>query len=119
MGLRRILASPDFVLRVERDPAGARAGSVRRLTDVELASRLSFFLWSTGPDEVLASEANRGRLRDPAVLDRQIRRMLDDPRARALVDNFASQWLYLRNLGVINPAPDEFPDFDDNLRQAM
>jgi len=119
MGLRRILASPDFVLRTERDPAGARSGTTRRVSDVELASRLSFFLWSAGPDEILLREAAQGRLSRPAVLDAQVRRMLADPRARALVDNFAGQWLYLRNLRTINPAPDEFPDFDDNLRQAM
>ena len=119
LGLRRILASPDFVLRTERDPGDARPGSVRKVTDVELASRLSFFLWSTIPDEALLRDAEQGRLSRPAVLERQIVRMLQDPRATALVDNFASQWLYLRNLRTINPAPDEFPDFDDNLRQAM
>jgi mono/diheme cytochrome c family protein len=119
MGLRRILASPDFVLRVERDPEGARPGSIRPVTDLELASRLSFFLWSSAPDSLLMADAVRGRLHQPAVFDRHLRRMLTAPRARALVDNFAGQWLYLRNLRTINPAPDEFPDFDDNLRQAM
>jgi hypothetical protein len=119
MGLRRILASPDFVLRIERDPDGARPGAFRELTDMELASRLSFFLWSTGPDDGLVADARRRRLQQPAALAQQLRRMLGDARARALVDNFAAQWLYLRNLRTINPAPDEFPDFDDNLRQAM
>ena len=119
MGLRRILASPDFVLRIERDPDTARPGSTRPVSDLELASRLSFFLWSTGPDDLLLADASRGRLHQPAALERQRRRMLADPRSKALVDNFASQWLYLRNLRTINPAPDEFPDFDDNLRQAM
>jgi hypothetical protein len=119
MGVRRILASPDFVFRVERDPAGAPAGTTRRVTDVELASRLSFFLWSTLPDDELLRLAGQGRLSDRGTLERQVRRMLADPRSRALVDNFAGQWLYLRNLRNINPAPDEFPDFDHNLRLAM
>jgi mono/diheme cytochrome c family protein len=119
MGLRRILASPDFVLRIERDPINAVPGSVHRITDFELASRLSFFLWSTLPDDQLWRVAGQGRLSDPLVLERQVRRMVMDPRSRALVDNFAGQWLYLRNLRNINPAPTEFPDFDHNLRLAM
>jgi hypothetical protein len=119
MGLRRILASPDFVLRAERDPDDARPGSVRRVTDLELASRLSFFLWSSLPDDTLLDLAKQQRLRNPGVLAAQVRRMLADPRASALVDNFAGQWLYLRNLRTINPAPDEFPDFDHSLREAM
>jgi hypothetical protein len=119
MGLRRILASPDFVLRIERDPADTQPGSVHRISDVELASRLSFFLWSTIPDDELARVAGQRRLSEPAVLERQVRRMLSDPKSKALVDNFAGQWLYLRNLRNINPAPSEFPDFDHNLRLAM
>ena len=119
MGLRRILASPDFVLRVERDPARAMPGAIRNISDLELASRLSFFLWSSLPDERLLRLARERRLREPAVLEEQVRRMLADPRARALVDNFAGQWLYLRNLRNINPEPDTFPDFDHNLRGAM
>jgi Protein of unknown function (DUF1592)/Protein of unknown function (DUF1588)/Protein of unknown function (DUF1587)/Protein of unknown function (DUF1585)/Protein of unknown function (DUF1595) len=119
MGLRRILASPDFVLRVERDSARDRRGASRRVSDLELASRLSFFLWSSLPDETLLQAAAEGRLRDPAMLERQISRMLADARARALIDNFAGQWLYLRNLRNINPEPETFPDFDHNLRSAM
>ena len=119
MGLRRILASPDFVLRIERDDPASSAGSLHRVNDLELASRLSFFLWSTLPDEELVGQASRNRLHEPAVLERQVLRMLKDSRSGALVDNFASQWLYLRNLRTINPAPGEFPDFDHNLRAAM
>ena len=119
MGIRRILASPDFVLRIERDPQAAAPGTIYRVGDIELASRLSFFLWSTLPDEELLRVASGNRLSDPVVLEQQVRRMLADPRSRALVDNFAGQWLYLRNLRSISPTPDEFPDFDDNLRQAI
>jgi Protein of unknown function (DUF1592)/Protein of unknown function (DUF1588)/Protein of unknown function (DUF1587)/Protein of unknown function (DUF1585)/Protein of unknown function (DUF1595)/Cytochrome C oxidase, cbb3-type, subunit III len=119
MGIRRILASPDFVLRIERDPPNAVPGTVHRISDLELASRLSFFLWSTLPDDQLVRLAVRGRLGDSLVLEQQVRRMLADPRSRALIDNFAGQWLYLRNLRNINPAPSEFPDFDHNLRLAM
>jgi uncharacterized protein DUF1592/uncharacterized protein DUF1588/uncharacterized protein DUF1585 len=107
------------VLRIERDPADTQPGSVHRISDVELASRLSFFLWSTIPDDELARVAGQRRLSEPAVLERQVRRMLSDPKSKALVDNFAGQWLYLRNLRNINPAPSEFPDFDHNLRLAM
>jgi hypothetical protein len=117
MGLRRILASPDFVLRIERDDEGA--APVHRVSDIELATRLSFFFWSTLPDAHLMQLARERRLSQPEVLDSEVRRLLADPRSRALVDNFAGQWLYLRNLGNINPAPGEFPDFDDNLRAAM
>jgi len=119
LGLRRILASPDFVFRVERDPAELAPGAVYRISDVELASRLSFFLWSSIPDAELLEVAARGRLKDGAELDRQIRRMLADPKARALVDNFAGQWLYLRNLRGHVPDQTEFPDFDNTLRSAM
>jgi hypothetical protein len=119
MGLRRILASPDFVLRVERDPLTLAPGAVRRVTDVELASRLSFFLWSTLPDDELLRVAGEGRLTRPDELERQVRRMLADDRAKALVDNFAGQWLYLRNLKNIYPNPREFSDFDENLRAAL
>jgi mono/diheme cytochrome c family protein len=118
-GLQRILASPRFVFRVERDPADAAPGSVRPVTGLELASRLSFFLWSSIPDEPLLRAATQGTLTQPAVLDRQVRRMLADPRADALVANFAGQWLQLRNVRSVQPNSDEFPDFDDNLRQAF
>ena len=117
--LRGILASAKFVFRGERDPESLAAGAVYRLGDFELASRLSFFLWSSIPDEQLLQLAGEGRLKDPAVLDREVRRMLADPKARALVDNFAAQWLYLRNLKSTAPDQNEFPDFDDNLRQAF
>jgi len=117
--LQLILASPKFVFRAERDPAELKPGSVHRVSDVELASRLSFFLWSSIPDDELLAEANAGRLKDPSVLERQTRRMLADPKAQALVSNFAGQWLHLRNLRNAQPHADDFPDFDDNLRHAF
>jgi hypothetical protein len=117
--LRRILASPEFVFRFEREPAGVKPGVPYRVNDVELASRLSFFLWSTIPDDELLSVATEGKLKDPAVLEAQVRRMLADSRSSALVSNFAGQWLYLRNLESIVPALEEFPAFDDNLRHAL
>ena len=119
MGLRRLLADPGFVFRFERDPAGAAAGATYQISDIELASRLSFFLWSTIPDEELLAAAERRTLRDPAVLERQVRRMLADPRSQALVTSFAGQWLFLRELRNRNPDLLVFPDFDDNLRQAF
>jgi hypothetical protein len=117
--LQLILASPKFVFRAERDPAELKPGSVHRVSDVELASRLSFFLWSSIPDDELLAEANAGRLKDPSVLERQTRRMLADRKAQALVSNFAGQWLHLRNLRNAQPHADDFPDFDDNLRHAF
>jgi hypothetical protein len=119
MALRRILASPEFVFRFERVAAGAQPGTAYRLNDVELASRLSFFLWSSIPDDELLALAVGNRLHEPSVLRRQVRRMLADPRSQALVENFASQWLYLRNLAVKGGAVEQFPNFDDNLRQAF
>jgi mono/diheme cytochrome c family protein len=118
-GLQRILASPRFVFRIERDPVGAGPGTVHAVSGVELASRLSFFLWSSIPDEPLLRAAAQGTLAQPAALERQVRRMLADPRADALVSNFAGQWLHLRNVRSVQPNSDEFPDFDDNLRQAF
>jgi mono/diheme cytochrome c family protein len=118
-GLQRILASPRFVFRLERDPIGAAPGSLNALNSFELASRLSFFLWSSIPDEPLLRAAAQGSLSQSAVLERQVRRMLADPRADALVANFAGQWLHLRNVRSVQPNSDEFPDFDDNLRQAF
>ena len=115
--LTRLLTSTEFVFRIEQDPAGAPA--VHPVSDVELSSRLSFFLWSSIPDDELLVVAQQGRLRQPAVLAQQTRRMLADPRAQALVANFASQWLYLRNLRNVAPFVDEFPDFDDDLRQSF
>ena len=117
--LQRILAAPRFVFRIERDPSSVKPGAAYRLNDVELASRLSFFLWSSIPDEELLSVAEQGRLKDPATLDAQVRRMLADPKSRAIVDNFAGQWLQLRNVRNVQPNSDLFPDFDDNLRQAF
>ncbi len=114
-----LLVSPQFLFRFERDPDGIAPGGIFRLTDLELASRLSFFIWSSIPDDQLLTLASRGRLKDPAVLEQQIRRMLGDERARALGSNFAGQWLYLRNLKSLRPDEDVFPDFDDNLRQSL
>jgi hypothetical protein len=119
LAIRGILASPKFLVRVEQDPANVKPGVPYRVSDIELASRLSFFLWSSIPDEELLSVAETGKLRDRAVLHAQVRRMLADPRADALVTNFAGQWLYLRNVRGMAPDKNEFPDFDDNLRQAF
>ncbi len=117
--LQRILASPKFAFRVERDPENLAPGTVYRISDLELASRLSFFLWSSIPDDELLRVAHQGTLKGPAVLNQQVRRMLADPKSEALVSNFAGQWLYLRNLKNLQPNSLEFPDFDDNLRQAL
>ncbi|HYW42709.1 MAG TPA: DUF1592 domain-containing protein [Bryobacteraceae bacterium] len=117
--LRALLVSPDFIFRVEHDPRGAAPGTVYRISDVELASRLSFFLWSSIPDEQLLAAAEKGRLKDPAILEAQVRRMLADPRSESLAGNFAGQWLSLRNLAVQKPDPDAFPEFDEGLRQAF
>ena len=119
MALRWLLASPEFVLRVERDPVGVAPGTNYAISDLELASRLSFFLWSSIPDDELLDLAAARRLRDPAVLEQQVRRMLADERARALVTSFASQWLYLRNVPAVVPDEDRFPDVGEGLRQAM
>ncbi|HTM47248.1 MAG TPA: DUF1592 domain-containing protein [Bryobacteraceae bacterium] len=119
MGLRAVLVSPEFLFRVEQDPAGVAPHSAYRISDLELASRLSFFLWSSLPDEELLEAAIQGKLHTPAVLEKQTRRMLADGRSRALVDNFAEQWLYLRNLASTTPDMRAFPDFDDNLRQSF
>ena len=115
--LRRLLASPEFLLRVERDPAGV--AGVYRISDIELASRLSFFLWSSIPDDQLLDLAVNNRLGDAAVLTAQVRRMIADPRADAFVKNFAGQWLFLRNLDAVVPVQSIFPDFDDALRQGF
>jgi mono/diheme cytochrome c family protein len=117
--LQFILASPEFLFRVEPDPPKSKPNTVYRLSDLAVASRLSFFLWSSLPDEPLLTLASQGRLKDPAVLDQQVRRMLADPRSKTLVENFAEQWLHLRNLKNSSPDLHAFPDFDDNLRQAM
>lgn len=119
MGLSAVLVSPEFLFRVEQDPAGVAPHSAYRLTDLELASRLSFFLWSSIPDDELLDAAVRGQLHTAPVLQQQVTRMLKDRRSDALVTNFAEQWLYLRNLASITPDMRAFPDFDDNLRQAF
>jgi len=118
-GLRYILSNPDFLFRFERDPAAVPVGGTYRISDLELASRLSYFLWSSIPDEQLLKLAETGRLRAPGMLEAQVRRMLADPKSSALVNNFAAQWLYLRNLKGIAPDPQEYPDFDDNLRVGL
>jgi hypothetical protein len=117
--LSAILVSREFLFRVEQDRAGIAPRTAYRVSDLELASRLSFFLWSSIPDDELLKAAERGELRRPTVLARQARRMLADPRSQSLVSNFAGQWLYLRNLDSITPDGRLFPDFDDNLRQAF
>jgi Protein of unknown function (DUF1592)/Protein of unknown function (DUF1588)/Protein of unknown function (DUF1585)/Protein of unknown function (DUF1587)/Protein of unknown function (DUF1595)/Cytochrome C oxidase, cbb3-type, subunit III len=117
--LQRILASPKFVIRVEHEPSTVAPGAVYAISDYELASRLSFFLWSSIPDVELLDVAARGRLKTPSVLEQQVRRMLADSRAEALASNFAGQWLQLRNLRNAVPNEDLFPEFDDNLRQSF
>ena len=117
-GLERVLAAPSFLFRIEREPADAKAGSIFRLNDLDLASRLSFFLWSSIPDDELLNAAIAGKLKVPAVLEQQVRRMLADPRSRALVDNFFDQWLQMSKLTGLVPDVDAFPDFDENLREA-
>ena len=119
MALRGILVSTGFLFRVERDPANVSPNSAFPISDIELASRLSFFLWSSIPDEQLLELAERGKLKDPAVLEQQVRRMLADARSDTLVANFVGQWLYLRNMRTVLPDPKEFPNFDENLRQAF
>jgi hypothetical protein len=117
--LARILASPQFIYRIEEEPVDLAAGEPYRISDIDLASRLSFFLWSRPPDETLLATARQGRLRDPAVLEQQVRRMLKDVKAAALSANFVGQWLNLRGLDSAAPVAMLFPDFDDPLRQAM
>jgi len=119
LALRRLLASPTFVFRAESDPENVKPGAAFRISDLELATRLSFFLWSSIPDDTLIDLAARNRLRQPGVLEEQIRRMLADPRGDALSENFAGQWLHLRNLDNKRPNTDEFPDFDNDLRVAF
>ncbi len=119
MALSSVLVNPQFFFRIEPDPEGVAAATAYRLNDIDLASRLSFFLWSSIPDDQLLDTAIRGELSKPQVLESQVRRMLADERSSNLVDNFASQWLYLRNLESIVPDMRLFADFDDNLRQAF
>ncbi len=117
--LSSVLVSPEFLFRIEADPAGLPSGSSYPVSDIALASRLSFFLWSSIPDDELLRVAERGELHRPKVLERQVRRMLSDPRSSRLVQTFAAQWLYLRNLDSFTPDLRLFPDFDDNLREAF
>ena len=119
LALAGVLVSPHFLFRVERDPPHAAPGDVYEVSDVELASRLSFFLWAGPPDEELLGLAERGELSEPAALERQVRRMLADGRAESLATIFAGQWLRLRNLDGAEPDMRRFPDFDDNLRRAL
>ena len=119
MALSGVLVSPSFLFRAPAAPAGARPGGVYRLADLDLASRLSFFLWSSIPDEELLQAAEQGRLGWPDELSRQIARMLADPKASALVENFAGQWLHLRNVADWTPDPERFPHFDDGIRHAF
>ena len=117
--LAAVLMNPEFLFRVELEPDQLAAGAVYRISDIELASRLSFFLWSSIPDDELLDVAARGELSRPDQLERQARRMLADPRSNNLASNFAGQWLQLRNLSAFTPNPRLYPDFDDNLRQAF
>ena len=119
LGLRLLLASPQFLVRGEQEPPSLRAGQAYRITDLELASRLSFFLWSSLPDDELITVATQGRLRQPRVLEQQVRRMLADPRSEALVTNFAQQLLYLRNLPATSPDGIFYPNWDDELRRSL
>lgn len=117
--LQAVLVSPSFLFMAQNDPPRSAPGSVHRITDVELATRLSYFLWSSIPDPELLSVAERGRLSKPEVLKRQVARMLADPKSKALTQNFAGQWLYLRRLEYQKPDRRVFPDFDERLRSAM
>jgi len=119
MALQRILTDPKFIYRIEQEPDGLAAGAVYPISDTDLASRLSFFLWSSIPDEELLQLAANDRLHEPQILEQQVTRMLDDPRSMALAENFAGQWLALRSLDSHAPVVDQYPDFDDNLRQAF
>ena len=119
LALRFLLASPRFVFRAETEPLSIAPGIAYAVSDVDLASRLSFFLWSSLPDDELLTVAEAGRLSDPEELERQVHRMLADPRAEALIENFAGQWLFLRNVDTVQPDVTEFPDFDGNLRHAL
>jgi hypothetical protein len=118
-GLRRLLVDPEFIVRVEREPADVAVGASYPISDLELASRLSFFLWSSIPDEELIALASDNKLGEPAVLEQQVLRMLDDPKSASLVKNFAQQWLYLRNLPSTSPDGIYYPNWDDELRKGF
>lgn len=117
--LERVLVAPDFLFRIQQDPVGAQAGEAYSISDVELASRMSFFLWSSGPDDELLDLAEQQLLREPGVLEAQFRRMMADQKADAFINNFVGQWLYLRNLDNVYPLPAAFPEFDENLRESF
>jgi len=119
LALRRLLASPQFLVRAEKEPASVATGKTHRITDLELASRLSFYLWSSIPDDQLISLASQGKLSNPTVLEQQVKRMLADPRSDALIENFAAQLLYLRNLPATSPDGVHYPDWDDELRKGF
>jgi len=119
LALQMMLVNPDFIFRAEYEPAGMAPGTSYRVSDLELASRLSFFMWSTIPDDELLRLAEAGRLSDKAVLNAQVKRMLADPKSEALVKNFTGQWLFLRNIDRIAPATESFPNWDENLRDAL
>ncbi len=117
--LERILVAPDFLVRIQQDPPDAQPGDIYQISDVELASRLSFFLWSSGPDDELLDLSEQKRLRDPGVLEVQVARMMSDEKSNAFINNFVGQWLYLRNLDSVYPLPAAFPEFDENLRESF
>src|SRR5262249_53134462 len=117
--IQAIIAKPEFVFRFENVPDGVRPGESYRISDTELASRLSYFIWSTSPDDELIQVAAQGKLKDPVVLEKQVKRMLADPRAETLSTNFAAQWLRLTGLSEIHPEPTIFPNFTRNLAQSM
>ena len=119
IGVMAVLVAPDFLFRVETEPGAAQTAAIQHITPFQLATRLSYFIWSSMPDEELFRLARTGELGKPAVLDAQVRRMLKDPKAAALVDNFGSQWLETRNLDNIKPDPDKFPEFNEALKESM
>ena len=119
MALRAMLVSPDFLFRIERDPSATPAGGVYKVSDFEMASRLSFFLWSSIPDDELLAVAERGKLKDPKAFEQQVARLLDDPKSKAFVSNFCGQWLLLRNIDSIKPDVEQYPAFDESLRRAF
>lgn len=119
LAIQRILVSPEFLFRIEKDPENVTPGTTYPVSSLELASRLSFFLWSSIPDKLLLDLAAKDQLKSPSILEGQVRRMLTDPRSESLVTNFAGQWLYLRNVATVSPDLGEFPEFDENLREAL
>ncbi len=119
LALERVLVAPDFLFRIQRDPENTSGSDVYQISDIELASRLSFFLWSSAPDDALMELAVAGSLRDRDVLENEVNRMMADPKADAFINNFVGQWLYLRNLNNHYPLPSAFPEFDENLRDAF